>query len=140
MKLYYMPKTVLEAISAFEDDEQFGFANLPMPSDLNISAKNAGKKEVVYNVLPGKPRALAPAELEEFKAKRIDEVVSRLLGIRTSAKSAKVGRCPTRRPTKTSRRCPLNHPQLHRRGNSHINNGLHKLPYKAKPPREGAVV
>jgi hypothetical protein len=80
IKLYFMPKTVLEAISALEEDEQFGFNGLPMPYDLSINARGAGTKDVVYNVLPGKPGALTPAELEEFKAKKpIDEVVARLL-------------------------------------------------------------
>jgi hypothetical protein len=75
-----MPKTVLEAISALEEDEQFGFSGLPMPYDLNISARGAGTKEAVYNVLPGKPGKLTGAELEEFKSKKpIDEVVARLL-------------------------------------------------------------
>ena len=75
-----MPKTVLEAISALEEDEQFGFKGLPMPYDLNINARGARTKEVVYNVLPGKPGQLTPAELEEFKSKKpLDEVVARLL-------------------------------------------------------------
>jgi len=80
IKLYYMPKTVLESISAFEEDEQFGFSSLPMPYDININAKGAGTKEVAYTVLPGKAGALTPAELDEFKAKKpIDEVVAKLL-------------------------------------------------------------
>ena len=80
IKLYDMPKTILEAISAYEDDEQFGFKSLPMPYDITINARGAGTKDVVYNVLPGKPGALTDAESEDFKAKKpIDEVVSRLL-------------------------------------------------------------
>lgn len=80
IKLYYMPKTVLEAISALEDDEQFGFSELPMPYDINITAKNAGTKEVAYTVLPGKPGVLTAEQIEEYKTKKpIDEVVSRLL-------------------------------------------------------------
>jgi hypothetical protein len=46
VKLYYMPKTVLEAISAYEDDEQFGFKSLPMPYDITINARAAGIKDV----------------------------------------------------------------------------------------------
>ena len=80
IKLYYMPKTVLEAISALEDDEQFGFKALPMPYDVSINARGAGTKEVVYNLLPGKPGALTEAETAEFLAKKpIDEVVQRLM-------------------------------------------------------------
>jgi hypothetical protein len=80
IKLYYMPKTILEAVSAYEDDEQFGFPGLPMPYDITINAKNAGTKEVAYTVMPGKAVALTVAELEEFKSKKpIDEVVQRLM-------------------------------------------------------------
>ena len=80
IKLYYMPKTILEAISAYEDDEQFGFSKLPMPYDITINARGAGTKDVVYNVLPGKAGVLTPGEQEEFRAKKpIDEVVAKLL-------------------------------------------------------------
>jgi hypothetical protein len=32
IKLYYMLKTVLEAISALEEEEQLRFSGLPMPT------------------------------------------------------------------------------------------------------------
>lgn len=80
IKLYYMPKTILEAISALEDDEQFGFPGLPMPYDISINARGAGTKDVVYNILPGKAGSLTSEELEEYRAKKpIDEVVAKLL-------------------------------------------------------------
>jgi hypothetical protein len=39
VKLYCTPKTILEVISGYEDDEQFGFKALPMPYDVTINAR-----------------------------------------------------------------------------------------------------
>jgi hypothetical protein len=80
IKLFYMPKTILEGISALEETEGYAFNSLPMPYDIMVNAKGAGTKEVVYSVFPMPATKLTEAELEEFHAKKpIDEVVARLL-------------------------------------------------------------
>jgi hypothetical protein len=80
IKLFYMAKTILEAVSALEETPDYALAALPMPYDITVNAKGAGTKEVVYSVFPMPPSAVTKEEFEEFKAKKpIDEVVARLL-------------------------------------------------------------
>lgn len=80
IKPYFMPPTILDGIGALQMSEDYGFEEVPMPYDINIQAKNAGKLEVEYNVIPSPHRApLTPEEQAELDKKiPIDEFVEKL--------------------------------------------------------------
>jgi len=54
VKPYYMPPTVYDQIEALQMNPDYRFDEVPMPYDITINAKGAGKKEVVYTVLPAR--------------------------------------------------------------------------------------
>jgi hypothetical protein len=80
IKLYFMPTTVLNAISGLQMSDDFGFEEVPMPYDITIMAKNAGTKEVEYTVVGARQNTpLTEQEQGEFNNKpSIDEVVEKL--------------------------------------------------------------
>lgn len=70
VKLYDMPFTVAKEIRALLDNKDYTFDGFPMPFDLTISVKNAGKFEAEYSVLPArKDSALTEDEIKAFKSK-----------------------------------------------------------------------
>src|SRR5437868_720580 len=52
IKLYFMPASILDAIAAFQRDEDYSFEEVPMPYDINIKTEGAGDIKVKYNVVP----------------------------------------------------------------------------------------
>lgn len=64
-----LPYTVVKAIRELMNDEDYAFTEFPMPRLINIKAKNAGSKEVEYQVVP------SPKEIETS-----DETLKELLG------------------------------------------------------------
>jgi hypothetical protein len=50
VKPYFMPNNVYEQIEALQLNPEFAFDEVPMPYDLNLNVKNAGKLDVVYIV------------------------------------------------------------------------------------------
>ncbi len=80
IKHYFMPTTVLNAISGLQMSDDFGFEDVPMPYDITIMAKNAGTKEVEYTVVGARTNTvLTEQEQGEFNNKpSIDEVVEKL--------------------------------------------------------------
>ncbi len=68
IKPYFMPDKIYKAILNLQLDPEYVFEEVPMPYDLNIQAVNAGKKEVVYTVIPARTSIpLTDAELEMIK-------------------------------------------------------------------------
>lgn len=76
-KLWKMNLTVMRMLADMQASGRFAFDGFPMPYDIEINAKNAGTKEVVYTLLPGMespaqvPDKLTPCEevIEKLKAK-----------------------------------------------------------------------
>jgi hypothetical protein len=69
VKPYFMPDTVYEQIETLQLNPEFAFEEVPMPYDVTLSVKNAGKKEVVYVVQGARANTpLTPAELEKIAA------------------------------------------------------------------------
>lgn len=54
VKPFFMAHTIYKLIEALEADPDYTFSELPMPYDLNVTAKGAGTKDVEYSVLPAK--------------------------------------------------------------------------------------
>jgi len=88
-KLFFMPRTIVEAIGDCEENNFYKFDTLPMPYDIIIKAKNAGTISAEYTVMASpKPEPLTAEEQAVVKAlKPIDEVVARLLEAQSGAGS-----------------------------------------------------
>ncbi len=68
VKLARLPFSKGQEIANLENDTDYGFTGFPMPYDITISAKNAGKKEVEYSApLPRPVKALPDEVLAEIK-------------------------------------------------------------------------
>lgn len=80
IKLYFMPMKIMNAIGDLQASRYYGFDEVPMPYDIVIKAKNAGKLEVEYSVLPVPEKVLLTgAEMQAFEEKpTIDEVIEKL--------------------------------------------------------------
>lgn len=80
VKLAFMPYTIVKALGALQNSEDYAFDDIPMPYDIAVSAQNAGKKEVNYTILPSpKLVPLTPQEEEELGKKRpVEDVVERM--------------------------------------------------------------
>lgn len=66
VKPYFMPDVVYRSIMDLQLDPDYSFDEVPMPYNINIQTKNAGKKEVVYTVIPSPKRI--PLAAEELRA------------------------------------------------------------------------
>ncbi len=77
---YFMPMTIMNAIGDLQTSQYYGFEVVPMPYDIIIKAKNAGKLEVEYSVLPVPERIpLTGAEEAMLKERpTIEEYVEKL--------------------------------------------------------------
>ena len=80
VKLYFCPRSIYEAIGSFQMTEDYVFDEMPMPYDISINAKNAGTKEVEYNVVAARTNTPVPDEalLQMLEKKPIPEVLSKL--------------------------------------------------------------
>jgi hypothetical protein len=94
IKLGFFPKTVMIYVKQLSVSEDYAFDELPMPFDITVTAKNAGKKEVEYAFLPSPKRdPLTPEQLAAYtKETPIDEVVSQIAAARNT--EATVGAVP----------------------------------------------
>lgn len=90
IKPLFMPHVIYKQIEALQLDDEYAFAEVPMPYDLTINAKNAGTKEVEYTVVPArKNTAITPTELTAFAAlKPLAELQAALKKERETAKPA----------------------------------------------------
>lgn len=52
IKLAKLPYTVVKAIKGLMEDEDYAFAEFPMPRAVNVRAIGAGTKEVEYSIIP----------------------------------------------------------------------------------------
>jgi len=80
IKPYFMPMTVVNAIAALQESPKYKFEDMPMPYDINVNAKGAGSKEVIYNVLPDRTDTdLTTEETNAYAAKMtIGEFIQKL--------------------------------------------------------------
>jgi hypothetical protein len=80
VKPFFMAHTVYKQIEALQMDEDYAFADVPMPYDLTINAKGAGTKEVEYAVIPSPQRKPLIAEERELldAAKPLKELQAKL--------------------------------------------------------------
>jgi hypothetical protein len=72
IKLFYMAKTILEAVSALEETPDYAFNKLPMPYDIRVNAKGAGTKEVVYSVFPMPPSVITKRRVRRVHGQETD--------------------------------------------------------------------
>lgn len=76
IKTLKMPWTILNAIGGLQKDPDYAFDEVPMPYDITVNAKNAGKKEVDYTVLPARNNTpIDQAILDEFAKKTPIETI-----------------------------------------------------------------
>jgi hypothetical protein len=77
-KLYSMPFSVTKALTNLKTNEEYAFADFPMPYDVTLNAKGAGTKEVEYSVVPSrKETKLTFDELEEYgKQTLVSDVIA----------------------------------------------------------------
>lgn len=69
VKPLFMPHVIYKQIEALQMDDEYAFAEVPMPYDLTINAKNAGTKEVEYTVVPARKNSpVTPKELADLAA------------------------------------------------------------------------
>lgn len=78
--LVTLPYGVSKTLMEMKKSEEAGFEGWPMPFDINIKAKNAGKKEVEYAVLAS--RKETPVKEEELamleKKTPVDQILDRM--------------------------------------------------------------
>jgi hypothetical protein len=54
VKPYFMPPNVYDQIENLQTSPDYSFDEVPMPYDITLNVKNAGKLEVVYTVIPAR--------------------------------------------------------------------------------------
>jgi hypothetical protein len=76
LKTFFMPHKIYKQIEALQVNPDYAFSDVPMPYDLTISAKNAGKKEAEYTLIPArKETPLTEGEIDALaEAKPIADV------------------------------------------------------------------
>lgn len=80
IKVHFMPHKIYKAIEALQVNEDYAFAEVPMPYDITIKATKAGTKDVEYAVMPArKETPVTEAEERElYKQKPLDELQATL--------------------------------------------------------------
>lgn len=80
VKPYFMPDRVYQTIASLQRGEDYSFDEIPMPYNINISATNAGTKEVKYSVIPSPKRIdLTPEQLEAIsKAPTVEDLQAKI--------------------------------------------------------------
>ncbi len=78
-------KTILGLIVELKNSSEYGFSEMPMPYDIDLTANGAGTKEVKYAVIPA--RTNTEVEEEEFaklnKKKPIPTIVETIIAKQT---------------------------------------------------------
>lgn len=80
IKLANMPYIIIKAIGALQENQDYAFDEIPMPYDITINAKGAGKIEVEYTVIPS-PKLIPLTQEEQnelLKLKSVKEIVERM--------------------------------------------------------------
>lgn len=80
VKLMKIPYSTMESIVGFMTNEEYAFSAFPMPYDITIQAKNAGKKEVEYTIVPARNNTPIPqGAMDEYnKQKPINDILERM--------------------------------------------------------------
>lgn len=80
LKLATLPYTFVKSVKALMQDEDYAFAEFPMPRAVNFKATGAGTKEVEYSLIPSPKEVEVPAEiLKELATKPSpEEMVEKL--------------------------------------------------------------
>lgn len=83
-----LPYTVVKAVRELQNEPDYAFDTFPMPRMINIKAKNAGTKEVEYNVIASPKETVVSKEiLAELANKPTpEEVVEKIKGKVSQAK------------------------------------------------------
>ena len=72
VKPYFMPMTIARSLESLQSSPDYVFDGFPMPYDINLTAKGAGSKEVVYNVIPARNNTPITSEEQEKIDSRVD--------------------------------------------------------------------
>ena len=76
IKLAQLPWNVSKSIQDLQADPEYAFEEVPMPYGITINATGAGKKEVVYSVIPSAKREpLSPEIMEKIASLKAPEEV-----------------------------------------------------------------
>lgn len=71
VKAFFMAHKIYKAIEALQLNEDYSFAEVPMPYDLTVHAKKAGTKDVEYTLMPARRETpLTQEELEKLDAQK----------------------------------------------------------------------
>lgn len=68
--IFDMPNPIASEIRAFQSSDEYKFTEWPMPFDVSITVKNAGKTTVEYSVLAARQNTEIPADIMEEFAKQ----------------------------------------------------------------------
>lgn len=70
IKPYNMPYKAYQQLAALQKSADWGFDEVPMPYDINLNAKGAGSKDVVYTLMPTPKREELPEEVKKELEKK----------------------------------------------------------------------
>lgn len=77
LKLAFFAMTIQKAIAALQVNKDWAFDGVPMPYDITINAKNAGTKEVEYQVVPSPVSPVPQEALDALaKEKSVEDIVA----------------------------------------------------------------
>ena len=98
IKPFFMAHSIYKQITALQSNEDYTFADVPMPYDLNIIAKGAGTKEVEYTLLPARRETpITNQELAAFyEVKPLDELQKLLREKNSKSSHAEADHAPVR--------------------------------------------
>lgn len=84
-----LPYTVVKAVRELMQDEDYAFSEFPMPRVINIKAKNAGSKEVEYQVVPSPKEIATPVDILTQLAEKPtpEEMVEKFKGNKPSVEA-----------------------------------------------------
>lgn len=80
LKLAKLPYTVVKAIGSLQLDPEYAFEEVPMPYDITINAKGAGKITVEYTITAARQNTPIPDEIAVDYAKKTspEDIVQRM--------------------------------------------------------------
>ena len=88
-----LPYTVVKSIRALQQNPEWDFSGFPFPHTLTLTAKNAGTKEVEYELMPSPKKVEIPEEvLTELKKKKSPEEIVELIKEKASSSNTLVSR------------------------------------------------
>jgi len=91
IKPAFLAMTLVEKIESLQLSPTYGFAEVPMPYDIDITAKNAGTIDVDYNVIPQPQVALTEEEQKAISAVSVEELIMSLQAQQGGAQSENQG-------------------------------------------------